>query len=162
MEQRRVLWEQKITRKVFFATFGRELVLVKLLLLAHFGARKDLFTGLVECGGMILYLLLSSGKNQAHPFTPHRETGQSDTQKHGNQVGGATSGATLSFETRNTYTSIIPSLAYRDHASHRTHRGFGTHRGYGTRVRYNTQERTLKCIFAPPSGLSHRFATTRT
>ena len=67
--------------------------MLKLLLLAHCGARKVLFTGLVECGGVILYFLLNNGKKQAHPFTPRRDTGQSDTQKHGKQVGGATSGA---------------------------------------------------------------------
>ena len=59
----------------------------------HYGARKDLFTGLVECGGVILCFLLSKGKKQAHPFTPRHKTGQSDTQKLGKQVGGATSGA---------------------------------------------------------------------
>ena len=39
---------------------------------------------------------------KAHPLPPHRKTGQSGTQTHGHQVGGATSGATLSLETRNT------------------------------------------------------------
>ena len=53
--------------KSFFATFGRELLPLKLLLLAHYGARKVLFTGLAECGGVMAYCLLSNGNKQAHP-----------------------------------------------------------------------------------------------
>ena len=50
-----------------FATFRQELLPLKLLLLAHYGARKVLFTGLAERGGVIVNCLLSNGKKQAHP-----------------------------------------------------------------------------------------------
>ena len=48
--------------------------------------------------------LFGTGQRQeaSPPFTPHRQTGQSDTRRHGKRVGGAMFGATLSIETRNT------------------------------------------------------------
>ena len=52
----------------FFATVGRELLPLKLLLLTHHGARNVLFTGLAEYGGGIAFcLVLSNGNKQAHP-----------------------------------------------------------------------------------------------
>ena len=44
--------------------FGRELLPLKLLLLAHYGPEKVLFTELAECGGVIVIKLLSNGKKQ--------------------------------------------------------------------------------------------------
>ena len=60
--------ERKVARKFkFFAILGRELLALKLLLLAHYGARKVVLTGLVRYGGVIAYFLLSNGNKQAHP-----------------------------------------------------------------------------------------------
>ena len=62
-------WERNVARKVkvFFATIGRELLPLALFLLAHCGARKVLFTGLVVYGGVIAYFILSNGNEQARP-----------------------------------------------------------------------------------------------
>ena len=55
-------------------------------------------------------LLFSEQRQQAStPFTRHRETGQSDTQKYGNQVGDATSGA-LRFQSKQGIPQSHPLL----------------------------------------------------
>ena len=95
----RFLWERKVASKVnvflqllvanfyfAFETFAARPVV--------YGARKVLFAGPTEYGGVVAYCLLSNGNKQAHSFKRHRETGQSDPQKYGNQAGDATSGAT--------------------------------------------------------------------
>ena len=84
----------------------------ELCLLAHYGARKFLFTGLVECGEVIFYFFFSEQRQEAStPFTQqHREIGQNDTQKYGKQVGGDTFGVTLSIETRNASVVGVDSV----------------------------------------------------
>ena len=62
------VWERQGVKKVKKKiNFWSGTLPGKLLLLAHYGARKVLFTGLVDCGGVIVHYLMSNGKNQAHP-----------------------------------------------------------------------------------------------
>ena len=58
-------------------TFGRELLSISLLLHAHYGAKKVLCTGLVECGGVLVQIKKIRHPPQAHkkrtrgPFPAH-------------------------------------------------------------------------------------------
>ena len=70
----------------FFPNFGRELLPVKLLLLAHYGARNFLFAGLSSSRmrrRCRVFCTAEQRQEASTTFAPHRETGQSDTQKHG-------------------------------------------------------------------------------
>ena len=74
------VWERKGVKKVKKKiNFWSGTLPGKLLLLSH-RARKVLFTGLVDCGGVIVHYLLSNGKKQAHP-SHHTAKPTSATQK---------------------------------------------------------------------------------
>ena len=81
---------------------------LKLLLLAHYGTRKVLFTGLAECGGVIAYYILSNGNNQAHTSHDTAKPDRATHKKHGNQVGDAAFGATCAFNTSKEHLKLHP------------------------------------------------------
>ena len=54
-------------------------------------------------------LFIEQRQQASTPFTRHRETGQSDTQKYGNQVGDATSGA-IRFQSKQGIPQSHPLL----------------------------------------------------
>lgn len=48
---------------------------------------KFFFTGLLECGGVVVYFLLTNDEKQVHPLIPHRKTGESVPPEHENRSG---------------------------------------------------------------------------
>ena len=91
-ELHRYLWERKLRAKLkYFATFGRKLLPVKLLPLAYYGESCVHGPGRMRSRDRLLFI--EQRQQGSTPFTRHRETGQSDTQKYGDQGDDATLGA---------------------------------------------------------------------